>query len=131
MPMQNSASPADARDIGLALLFGTIAQDQRRALPVGDPVRGHRRAGAQQFLHHHEPGKWPALLPAISPGQRQPQEPRLPQRTAERGIEALPRSRPPIRRQSRDVTGDEGPDLRAQSLVLGRQRGQRQRVEHR
>ena len=40
------------RQKGQALVLGAVAQQQRRALPVGDPMRSDGGAGRQQLLGH-------------------------------------------------------------------------------
>ena len=50
---RNSISPRAMRGRNrCALLLGAEAQQQRPALPVGDPMRADRRARRQQFLGH-------------------------------------------------------------------------------
>ena len=128
---EEQLAAADARDIGLPLLLGPEIEDQRRALPVGDPVRRDRRPCRQQFLHDHKAREGSALVPAIALGEGQPQKAGLAQPPAERGIEPRPRPGAAIVGQRRDRLGDERADRGTDRFVFGRQRRQGQCVEQR
>ena len=55
MPMQKKTSAAQIFGRKKSLLRRrAVLQDQRAALPIGDPVRRHRRAAAQQLFDQHE-----------------------------------------------------------------------------
>src|SRR5262249_55416564 len=64
----------NARQKGEALLLGAKAQQQGRALPVGDPMRPDRRARGQQLLGHDIAFEHAALAAAIAlgPGHADP-----------------------------------------------------------
>ena len=121
---------ANARQIKLALRLGPVIQDQRRALPVGDPVRRHRRAGRQQFLDDDEPRERAALAAAIDLGKRQAEQPCGAQLAAEIGVEPLPRPGADVGGPRRRRRLGERADAAAQRLILGRQAARFQRVEH-
>src|SRR3546814_6442498 len=65
---------ADARQIAAALVLAAEIQDQRGALPVGDPVRRDRGAQRQQFFDDHEARKGTAPAAAIVARQGRSEE---------------------------------------------------------
>src|SRR3546814_1534830 len=81
----------DARQIVPTLFLAAEIQDQRRALPVGDPVRRDRSAERQQFLDDDETREGAALATAIVARQRQAEKTRLAELATEGGVETLPR----------------------------------------
>ncbi|MCY1513622.1 hypothetical protein D9M68_481310 [compost metagenome] len=118
-----------ARDEEIALRRRAELQDQRGRLAVGEPVRRHRRAGGDQFLHQYEAGKGAAAGTTILLRQGEP-EPALPrERAAEVGVVAHPRAGTHVRRHLAQGLLQEGADRRAQRFVIGRDGDQRQGFE--
>src|SRR5690606_29821123 len=64
---------ADRWQVELLLRFGAVLQDQRRALPVRNPMRSNRCAEVEEFFHHHIAGIGAAAAAAIRLGQRDAQ----------------------------------------------------------
>src|SRR5690606_17691166 len=82
--------PADFWQIEFALCLAAITQDQRAALPVGNPVCRYRRTGAQQFFRNDEAGEIALVCAAVLLRQGKAQPPLLRQFFAEVGVKSHP-----------------------------------------
>ena len=122
-----------ARDRGqkrLALLFRAEAQQQRPALPVGDPMRTDRRAGDQQFLDHDIAFGIRALVAAIRLGPGHPDPAARAQLPAELAAAARPGPRAFDRRLIRQRISEERAHLAAKRSRL-RRKFERRKIEAR
>ena len=79
-------SRSDFRQYASALLLGTVRQQTRSDLTVGNPVRGHRRTAGQKFLGHHVAVQMTQTLAAVLLRNRQPDKAGIAQPRAERFI---------------------------------------------
>src|SRR5262249_46536663 len=93
----------------LALLFRSEAQEQRTALPIGDPLRGDGRAGGQHLFQHDVPFERGSFVAPVllGPGQADPSAGA--HLLTELAIEAAPRASALVR----GVAGERGPQERA------------------
>src|SRR5438093_12463655 len=83
----------DPRQEALALLLGAEAQQERTALPVGDPMRGDGSPGRQHLLEHHVPLQGRALVPPVLLRPRQADPAAGADLLAEFTVEPAPRPR--------------------------------------
>jgi len=120
--------PADARQVEMLLFLGAVLEDQRPALAVGDPVRGHGSAGREQFLGNHETGEGAALRAAVFLGQGQTEPAPLGQSTAETGVKAHPGAGAAVGGQPKHGFPQKGAHWPAQGLVLFRNRREIQNI---
>src|SRR5690348_12850891 len=111
----------DARQEFEALLLGAVAQQQGRALPVGDPVRADRGASRQQFLGHDIAFEHAALAAAIALGPGHADPASRPEAPAERRrpVAAEIAVRDP--ETGGELAGNELAHLGPQGLAFGRQ----------
>ena len=121
---------ADARQDGALLRLAAVAQDQRRALPLGDPVRRDRRAAREQLLDQHEARERVAAAAAVFARQREADPAARAERAAEAGVEAEPRARAHVGGHAGERVVEEAPHLGAERLGRRRQRLQRERLDH-
>ncbi|MNL11437.1 hypothetical protein D3C87_1322730 [compost metagenome] len=128
---EEGLGPADARQIERFLVRRAVLEDQGRALAVGDPVRGHGRARAQQFLGQHEAGEVAARRAAVFARQGQAQPAALGQLAAEAGVESHPGAGAFVGLQAVQRVRQKGTDLGAQGFVLGGDGGEFKRIYHR
>ena len=127
---EEGLAAADARDVEGLLLRRAVLDDERAALPIGDPVRSHRGAGDQQLFRQHEARKRAASATTQRLGQGDAHPTARGQGAAEVRIEAGPGARPLVRRALGQRALQELPHFQAQGLVLGRDTGKLQRVDH-
>src|SRR3990172_6075573 len=97
----------DPRQEALALLFRAEAQQQRPALPVGDPVRGGRRAGGQRLLEDDVALERAPLVAAVLLRPRHADEAGLAQLAREVAVEAAPGERALGRARPAERAGEE------------------------
>ena len=98
---EEQLAAADGGNEEALLRLGPVAQDHRRALPLGDPVRRHRRAAREQLLDQDEARERIAAAAAVLARQRQADPAARAQRPAELGVEAEPGARALVRRSCR------------------------------
>ena len=83
----------DARQDRVPHRFPAVAHEHRAALPVGDPMRPHRRTRCQQLLGDHVALEKAPLPSAVAPGPRHADESLLAAAPAElRGMAVEPRA---------------------------------------
>ena len=116
----------DGGDVFPALLFRAELQQQGAALPVGHPMGGNGGTGGQHFLQHHVALQktFPATAVFLGPGHADPA-------TGPHGLGKF-RVGPGPGFGALDawialkMIGDEGADLGAKGLGLGRQKARRE-----
>ena len=104
---EGQLAPRDGGHEALALRLGAEAEQQRTALPVGDPVGADGRAGRQQLLQHHVPLEERPLVAAVLLGPRHADPAPGAQLAAEGGIEPAPRPGLMVRRLAADGLAEE------------------------
>src|SRR4051794_7880461 len=112
----------DARQNVVFLLVGADAQEQRSALPVGDPMAADGSAGGQHFLEHHVALKRGALMSTVTLRPSHADPAARAHLAAELGIEAAPGTSALLRRAIGNLTTEKGADFAAQGLGLRRLR---------
>ena len=127
---EEDISLADARQEEVELRGRAVLENQRPALPVGDPVRRHRRAAAQQLFGQHEAVKGVLAATAIGLGQRHADPAACRQRAAEVGVETHPRTRQPVHRPVAQRLFEEGAHSGAQRFGRSRNCAKCQGFDH-
>jgi hypothetical protein len=116
----------DGRQVALPLLFVPVLQQRWSRLAVGDPVRGHRSAGGEEFFDHDEAFDMAESAAPVFAGKRHTQPPPGAEAAAESGV---PRGDPRVDPWCPAVFGavvvDVLPHLRAQAVRVGWQRAER------
>src|SRR5262249_60902821 len=69
---------------------GAESQERRAGLPIGDPVRGHRRAGSQHLFENHVALEGAPLVAAVALGPRHADPTARAHLLAELAVEATP-----------------------------------------
>src|SRR5499425_2220458 len=115
---EGELAPGDAGEEALALLLGAEAQEERAALPVGDPVGGGGGARGQRLLEDYVALQRRPLVAAVLLRPRHADEARLAELARELAVEAAPGERALGGAAAAQLAGEAIADLLADLLRL-------------